>query len=169
MRTNKIKANDLELKEEVVAIKRVTKVIEGGRKFRFTAVVVVGDGNGTVGWGKGTAQEVPQAVNKAVETARKNLIKIPLRGDTLWHEVIGKFKAGKVLLRPASAGTGVVAGAATRIIAKRAGIKNLLAKSKGSSNPHNLVKATFDALQQQQSAGMVAKRRGISLEKVFNG
>lgn len=165
----KIKASDLELKEQVIAIKRVTKVVEGGRNFRFTAIVVVGDGNGTIGYGIGKAKDVQKSVGKGIESARKKLIKIPLRGDTLWHEITGKYKAGKVLLRPAAPGTGVVAGSATRIIAKLAGIKNLLAKSKGSSNPHNLVKATFNALTQQNSAGMVAKRRGISLDKVFNG
>lgn len=169
MRKTKIKANDVELKEEIVKINRVTKVVTGGRRFGFTAIVVVGNGQGVVGYGIGKAKEAPKAVGKAVENARKNLIKVPLRGDTLWHEITGKYKAGEVLLKPAAPGTGVVAGAATRIIAKVAGIKNLLAKSKRSSNPHNLVKATFNALEQQSTAGMVAKRRGIPLQQVFNG
>ena len=130
MPKQKPKANDFDLEEKVIAIKRVTKVVKGGRNFRFTAIVVVGDGNGTIGYGTGKAKEVQKAVGKGIESARKNLFKVPLRKDTLWHEVTGKYKAGEVLLRPAAPGTGVVAGAATRIIAKVAGIKNLLAKSK---------------------------------------
>lgn len=165
----KIKANDTELQEKVVVINRVTKVVEGGRNFRFTAIVVVGDKKGTIGYGIGKAKEPKKAVNKAIETARKNLITIPLRGDTIWHEATGKYKAGLVILIPAAPGTGVKAGAATRIIVQLAGIKNVLSKSKGSSNPHNLVKATFDALTQQNSALMVAKRRNITTEKVFKG
>lgn len=165
----KIKATDLELKDKVIAVKRVTKVVEGGRKFRFTAIVVVGDNNGTIGYGIGKSKEVKLAIQKAIENARKNLIKIPLRGDTLWNKILGKYKASSVLLMPAAPGTGVVAGSATRIIAQLAGIKNLLAKSKGSTNPHNLVKATFDGLTRQNDAVMVAKRRGIPVEKVFNG
>lgn len=169
MSQQKPKANDFDLQEKVIAIKRVTKVVKGGRNFRFTAIVVVGDRKGTIGYGIGKAKQVPKSVEKAIESARKNLFKVPLRKDTIWHEITGKYKAGEVLLRPAAPGTGVVAGAATRIIAKIAGIKNLLAKSKRSSNPHNLVKATFNALKQQSTAGMVAKRRGIPLNQVFNG
>ena len=164
-----MKASDLALKEEIVHINRVSKVVKGGRNFGFSAIVVVGDGNGTIGYGIGKAKDVQKSVAKAVESARKRLIKITLRGDTIWHSIDGKYGAGHVFLRPASSGTGVVAGGATRIIAKLAGIKNLLAKSKRSSNPHNLVKATFDALQRQNSAYMVAKRRGIPIEQVFNG
>ena len=169
MTNPRIKAIDLELKNEVIAVKRVTKVVEGGRRFRFTAIVIVGNGEGVVGYGIGKARDVSQAVKKAVEAARKNLVKVPLRSETLWHEVTGKFKSGRVFLCPAAPGTGVVAGSATRVIAKLAGIKNLLAKSKGSCNPHNMVKATFQAFSQLNDPGMVAKRRGISLQKVFNG
>lgn len=169
MSKTKLKASDFELKEEVIDINRVTKVVKGGRNFGFTALVVVGDRNGTIGYGKGNAKDVQKSVAKAIESARKRLIKIPLRRDTIWHEAYGKYGAGKVYLRPAAPGTGVVAGGATRTIAQVAGIKNLLAKSKGSTNPHNLVKATFDALQQQNTAGMIAKKRGITLEQVFNG
>ena len=165
----KIKAHELELKEEVIKIKRVSQASEGGRKFRFTAIVVVGNQNGIVGYGIGKAKEVQKSVQKAIENAKKRLIKIPLRNDTLCHQITGKYKAAEVLLKPAAPGTGVVAGAATRAIAKLVGIKNVLSKSKRSSNPHNLVKATFKALEQQNTAAMVAKRRGITIEQVFNG
>ncbi|MEM7361991.1 MAG: 30S ribosomal protein S5, partial [Bacteroidota bacterium] len=151
MSKKKIKASDFELKEEIVHINRVSKVVKGGRNFGFSSIVVVGDRNGTIGYGTGKAKDVQKSVAKAIENARKRLIKINLRGDTIWHPADGKYGAGHVFLRPASSGTGVVAGGATRIIAQAAGIKNLLAKSKRSSNPHNLVKATFDALQQQNS------------------
>ncbi len=166
---DKIKATNLELKEETIAIKRVTKVVEGGMNFRFTAIIVIGNGAGVVGYGIGKAKDVPKAIQKGIESARKKLIEISLRGDTTWYKTLGKFKSSQVVLKPAAPGTGVVAGGATRVIAKLAGIKNLLAKSKGSSNPHNLVKATFDALTRMEDGYKVAKRRGITINKVFNG
>ena len=165
----KIKSGDIDLKEKVVAIKRVAKVVKGGRRFSFSAVVVVGDGNGVVGYGLGKANEVTDAITKGIEDAKKNLVKVPILNGTVPHRIIGKYGGGKVLLQPAAAGTGVIAGGAMRAVLENAGVKDVLAKSQGSSNPHNVVKATFDALLNMRDPYAVAKQRGVSLDKVFNG
>ena len=164
-----VKASEIELKEHVVAINRVAKVVKGGRRFSFSAIVVVGDGHGVVGHGLGKANEVTDAITKAIDDAKKNLIKVPVINGTLPHEMIGKFSGGFVFVKPAAPGTGVIAGGAMRAVFESAGVKDVLAKSKGSSNPHNVVKATFDAFLQMRGAVTVAKQRGISLEKVFKG
>ena len=164
-----IKINELNLTEKVVAINRVTKVVEGGRNFSFSAVVVVGNGKGIVGHGLGKAQEVTNAIAKGVENAKKNLIEVPILKGTVPHQAIGKFGGGKVFIKPASAGTGIIAGGGVRVVLECAGINNVLSKSKGSSNPHNTVKATIDALSQMRDPITIAIQRGISLEKVFNG
>ncbi len=164
-----IKASEIDLKEKVVAIKRVAKVVKGGRRFSFSAIVVVGDGNGVVGYGLGKANEVTDAITKGIDDAKKNLVKVPLLNGTVPHESLGKFGGGFVLVKPASQGTGVIAGGAMRAVFESAGIHNVLAKSKGSSNPHNVVKATFDALLSMRDAYTVAQQRGIELSKVFNG
>jgi small subunit ribosomal protein S5 len=164
-----VKASESDLKEKVVAIKRVAKVVKGGRRFSFSAIVVVGDGNGVVGYGLGKANEVTDAITKGIEDAKKNLIKVPVLKATVPHEMLGKYSGGFVLLKPAAAGTGVIAGGAMRAVLESAGIKDVLAKSKGSSNPHNVVKATFDALLKMRSPHSVAEQRGVSLSKVFNG
>ncbi len=165
----KVKASEIDLKERVVNINRVAKVVKGGRRFSFAAVVVVGNGDGVVGHGLGKANEVTDAITKGIDDAKKNLIKVPVLKGTLPHEVKGKFCGGKVLLKPASAGTGVIAGGAMRAVLESAGVKDVLAKSQGSSNPHNVVKATFDALLQLRDPIAVAAQRGITMEKVFNG
>jgi len=164
-----IKASEIELKERVVAIKRVAKVVKGGRRFSFSAIVVVGNGNGVVGYGLGKANEVTDAITKGIDDAKKNLVKVPIKGGTLPHDVIGKYGGGLVLMKPASPGTGVIAGGAMRAVLESAGVKDVLAKSKGSSNPHNVVKATFDGLANLRDAFTIAQTRGISLDKVFNG
>lgn len=164
-----VKASEIDLKEKVVAIKRVAKVVKGGRRFSFSAIVVVGDGHGVVGYGLGKANEVTDAITKGIDDAKKNLVRVPVLKGTVPHEAIGKFGGGLVLLKPASAGTGVIAGGAMRAVLESAGIHDVLAKSKGSSNPHNVVKATFDALNRMRDPFSVAKQRGVSLDKVFNG
>lgn len=158
-----------EFKEKMVALNRVAKVTKGGRTFSFAAIVVVGDGKGQVGQGLGKAREVSDAIAKAVEDAKKNLIKVPVLNGTVPHEVHGKFGAGKVLLKPASNGTGVIAGGAMRAVLDMAGVHNVLAKSLGSANPHNVVKATLDALSKLRTPHTVAKERKVDLNKVFNG
>lgn len=165
----KVKASEIDLKERVVAIKRVAKVVKGGRRFSFSAIVVVGNGEGVVGYGLGKANEVTDAITKGIDDAKKNLVKVPIINGTVPHENIGKYSGGFVLLKPAAEGTGVIAGGAMRAVLESAGIHNVLAKSKGSSNPHNVVKATFDALTNMRDPITVAQHRGISLSKVFNG
>ncbi len=164
-----VKASEIDLKEKVVAIKRVAKVVKGGRRFSFSAIVVVGDGNGVVGYGLGKANEVTDAITKGIDDAKKNLVKVPILKGTVPHESLGKYSGGFVLVKPASPGTGVIAGGAMRAVFESAGVHNVLAKSKGSSNPHNVVKATFDALTKMRDPFTVAKNRGISLANVFNG
>lgn len=165
----KIKTTDLELKDRLVAVQRVTKVTKGGRHFSFSAIVVVGNENGIVGYGLGKANEVTTAIAKAVEEAKKNLIKVPILKGTIPHEQEAKFGGAQVFLKPASSGTGVKAGGAMRAVLESVGVKDVLAKSKGSSNPHNLVKATIKALVQMKDAYMVAQQRNVPIEKVFNG
>ena len=165
----KVKTTDIELKDRLVSIQRVTKVTKGGRTFSFSAIVVVGNENGIVGYGLGKSNEVTSAISKGIEDAKKNLIKVPIIKHTIPHEQIAKFGGAQVFLKPASSGTGVKAGGAMRAVLESVGIKDVLAKSKGSSNPHNLVKATFEALTQMRDALAVAQQRGISLNKVFNG
>lgn len=164
-----IKTSDLELKDRLVAINRVTKVTKGGRTFTFSAIVVVGNENGIVGWGLGKASEVTAAIAKGVDAAKKNLVKIPVIKGTIPHEQVAKFGGAKVLLKPARSGTGVKAGGAMRAVLESVGIHDILAKSQGSSNPHNLVKATLAALLEMRDAYTVAQQRGVTLEKVFKG
>jgi len=164
-----VKASEIDLKERVVAIKRVAKVVKGGRRFSFSAIVVVGDGNGVVGYGLGKANEVTDAITKGIDDAKKNLVKVPITKGTVPHESIGKYGGGLVLVKPAAPGTGVIAGGAMRAVLESAGVHDVLAKSKGSSNPHNVVKATFDALSKMRDAYTVAQYRGVPLSKVFNG
>lgn len=165
----KVKTSDLELKDRLVAIKRVTKVTKGGRTFSFSAIVVVGNEDGIVGYGLGKANEVTTAIAKGVEDAKKNLIKVPIMKGTIPHEQLGKYGGANVFIKPASSGTGVKAGGAMRAVLESVGIKDVLAKSKGSSNPHNVVKATIDALLELRDAKTVAVHRGIEIEKVFKG
>lgn len=170
MNANKaVKANEAELKERVVAINRVAKVVKGGRRFSFSAIVVVGDGKGVVGYGLGKANEVTDAITKGIEDAKKNLFQVPVIKGTLPHEMEGKYSGGLVFIKPAAAGTGVIAGGAMRAVLEAAGVHDVLAKSKGSSNPHNVVKATIDALMKMRAPHQVAMQRGIKLAKVFNG
>ncbi|MFC3810092.1 30S ribosomal protein S5 [Lacihabitans lacunae] len=164
-----IKVNESELKERVVAINRVAKVVKGGRRFSFSAIVVLGDGQGAVGQGLGKANEVTDAIAKAIEDARKNLVNVPIINGTVPHEMEGKYSGGFVFVKPAAAGTGVIAGGAMRAVLEAAGVHNVLAKSKGSSNPHNVVKATIDALVKMRAPHEVSMQRGIKLNKVFNG
>jgi len=164
-----VKPGGLELKDRLVGVQRVTKVTKGGRAFGFSAIVVVGDENGVVGHGLGKSKEVATAIAKAIEDAKKNLIRIPLNNGTLPHEQKGKFGGARVFIKPASQGTGVIAGGAVRAVLESVGVHDVLSKSQGSSNPHNVVKATFDALLQLRDANRVAQQRGISVDKVFNG
>ena len=169
-KNNRVKStNDLELKDRLVAINRVTKVTKGGRAFSFAAIVVVGNEDGVIGWGLGKANEVTAAIAKGVEAAKKNLVRVPVYNGTIPHEQEAKFGGSRIFLKPASEGTGVKAGGAMRAVLESAGIKDVLAKSKGSSNPHNLVKATIEALSEMRSPQEIAKNRGISVEKVFKG
>lgn len=165
----RIRPGEITLTEKVVAINRVAKVTKGGRTFSFTALVVVGDGKGVVGHGLGKSNEVIDAINKGIEDAKKNLIKVPVINGTVPHEQIGKFGGGNIFLKPAAHGTGVIAGGAMRAVLESAGVTDVLAKSKGSSNPHNVVKATFDALIKMRDPYTVAKTRGLDMKKVFNG
>lgn len=162
-------SNDVELKDRLVAINRVTKVTKGGRTFSFSAIVVVGDENGVIGWGLGKAGEVTAAIAKGVQAAKKNLIRVPILKGTIPHEQRAKFSGAEVFMKPASHGTGVVAGGAMRAVFDSVGVTDVLAKSKGSSNPHNLVKASIAALSELRDARMVAQNRGVSVSKVFNG
>ena len=160
---------DLELKDRLVGVQRVVKVTKGGRAFGFSAIVVVGDEQSIVGIGLGKSKDVSTAIAKAIESAKKNLVKVPVINGTIPHENFAKFGGAKVLIKPASHGTGVKAGGAMRAVIESAGIKDILAKSKGSSNPHNLVKATLKALLELRDARTVANQRGISIDKLFNG
>ena len=166
---SRVKAGDLELKEKVVAINRVVKTTKGGRAFSFSALVVVGNEQGVVGHGLGKAKEVQEAITKGIEDAKKNLIKVPVMKGTIPHDQLAKEGAAKVLIKPAAHGTGVIAGGALRAVLESVGVHNVLAKSQGSSNPHNVVKATMVALSNMRDAVAVARQRGISLDKVFNG
>ncbi|WP_124100483.1 30S ribosomal protein S5 [Ruminococcus sp. Marseille-P6503] len=162
-----IDASTLELSEKVVAINRVSKTVKGGRIMKFSALIVVGDGNGTVGFGIGKSSEVPDAIRKGIEDAKKNLIKISLKGTTIPHEIVGKFGAGEVLLKPAAAGTGVIAGGTVRAVVEAAGIKDIRAKSLRSNNPCNVVRATINGLSVIKSAEQVAEKRGKSVKEIL--
>jgi small subunit ribosomal protein S5 len=165
----KVRTSEAELKDKLVAINRVTKVTKGGRNFSFSAIVVVGDENGVVGHGLGKANEVTEAITKGIDLAKKNCIKVPILNGTIPHDQNGKYGGAKVFIRPAAHGTGVIAGGAMRAVFESVGITDVLAKSKGSSNPHNVVKATLDALAQLRDAYTVADQRGVELDVVFNG
>jgi len=166
---SKIKASELELQDRLVHVGRTAKVVKGGRRFNFSAIVVVGDGNGHVGYGLGKASEVVDAVSKATEAAKKSLVKVTIQNGTLPHEVMGRFGAAKVLFRPATAGTGVIAAGAVRAVLELCGVQDVLTKSLGSSNPHNSIKAAIKGLASLENAESVAERRGITLEKVVRG
>lgn len=165
----KVKSSEIELKERVVNINRVAKVTKGGRTFSFSALIVVGDGNGIVGHGLGKANEVTDAIAKGIDDAKKNLVKVPVLKGTVPHEQHGKYGGGRVFLKPAAHGTGVIAGGAMRAVLESAGITDVLAKSKGSSNAHNVVKATIDAMLNMRDAYTISQQRGLNLKKVFNG
>lgn len=167
--TKRVKSSEIELKDRLVSINRVTKVTKGGRAFGFAAIVVVGDEKGVVGYGLGKSKEVSDAVSKGIDDAKKNLVKVTISKTTVPHEQIGKFGGAVVLLKPAAPGTGVIAGGAMRAVLESVGIHDVLAKSKGSSNPHNVVKATIDALLKMRDAVAVSEQRGIKMSNVFNG
>jgi small subunit ribosomal protein S5 len=165
----RVKSSEIEFKDRLVSIQRVTKVTKGGRTFSFSAIVVVGNEQGVVGYGLGKAKEVTAAIAKGIDDAKKNLIKVPIMNGTLPHEQEGKYSGAKVFLKPAAPGTGVIAGGAMRAVLESVGIKDVLAKSKGSSNPHSVVKATINALIQMKDPYTIAQLRGIELSTVFNG
>ncbi len=165
----RVKSSDIEFKDRLVNIQRVTKVTKGGRTFSFSAIVVVGNENGVVGYGLGKAKEVTAAIAKGIDNAKKNLIEVPILKGTLPHQQEGKYSGALVFLKPAAPGTGVIAGGAMRAVLESVGVKNVLAKSKGSSNPHSVVKATIDALIQLRDPITIAQLRGVTLNKVFNG
>ncbi len=165
----KVKSSEIEFKDRLVSIQRVTKVTKGGRTFSFSAIVVVGNENGVVGYGLGKAKEVTTAISKGIDDAKKHLIKVPVHKGTIPHPQEGKYSGARVLIRPAAHGTGVIAGGAMRAVLESVGVTDVLAKSKGSSNPHSVVKATIDALTKLRDPFTVAQQRGISVEKVFNG
>lgn len=165
----RVKSSEIDFKDKLVSIQRVTKVTKGGRTFSFSAIVVVGNESGVVGYGLGKAKEVTSAIAKGIDDAKKNLIKVPVLNGTLPHQVVGKYSGAEVYMQPASPGTGVIAGGAMRAVFESVGIKDVLAKSKGSSNPHSVVKATIDGLLQLRDPYTIAQMRGISLDKVFNG
>ena len=168
VRKDRISSNELELKERVIAINRTAKVVKGGRRFGFNAIVVVGDGNGHVGYGLGKANEVSDAISKGADNAKKNLVRVPILKHTLPHEVKAKFGAARVFLKPASPGTGVIAGGPVRAIMEAAGVQDVLSKIVGSSNPHNVVKATIEALLSLMDARVLAKRRNMTMPELFN-
>ncbi len=165
----RVKSSEIELKDKLVSIQRVTKVTKGGRTFSFSAIVVVGNENGVVGFGLGKAKEVTAAIAKGVDDAKKNLIQVPVLHGTVPHAMEGKYSGARVLIKPAAPGTGVLAGGAMRAVLESVGLKDVLAKSKGSSNPHSVVKATFDALTKMRDPNTIAQLRGITLDQVFNG
>jgi small subunit ribosomal protein S5 len=167
MRTReRIDASQLDIKDTVVSINRVTKVVKGGKNLSFSALVVVGDGHGVVGFGIGKAKEVPSAIKKGIEAAKKNLIRVPLNGTTIPHAITGVFGAGRVLLKPAPTGTGIIAGGAVRAVVESAGVTNILTKSLGSANPHNVVRATFEGLATLKDPSLLARMRGKELEEL---
>ncbi len=165
----RVKPTGLDLKDRLVGVQRVTKVTKGGRAFGFSAIVVVGDGSGVVGYGLGKSKDVASAIAKAIEDAKKNLVRIPLFDNTIPHQQEARFGGAQVFIRPASKGTGVIAGGTVRAVLESVGVHDVLSKSKGSSNPHNAVKATFRALLSLRSVETIARQRGISVTKVFNG
>jgi len=165
----RVKSSEIEFKDRLVSIQRVTKVTKGGRTFSFSAIVVVGNENGVVGYGLGKANEVTSAIAKGVDDAKKHLLRVPILKGTLPHEQTGRYSGARVFIKPASPGTGVIAGGAMRAVLESVGVKDVLAKSKGSSNPHSVVKATIDALTQLRDAKTIAQLRGVSLDTVFNG
>lgn len=165
----RVKSSEIEFQDKLVSIQRVTKVTKGGRTFSFSAIVVVGNGQGVVGYGLGKAKEVQAAIQKGVDDAKKNLIKVPVLKGTIPHPQYGKYSGANVYLQPAAPGTGVIAGGAMRAVLESVGVKDVLAKSKGSSNPHSVVKATINALSQMRDPYTVAQLRGVELDKVFNG
>ena len=166
MNNQRIDVSQLQLKDTVVSINRVTKVVKGGKNLSFSALVIVGDEGGHVGHGSGKAKEVPQAIRKAIEAAKKNMIRVPLTNNTIPHQVMGLFGAGRVLLKPAQEGTGIIAGGAVRAVMQAAGVSNILTKSIGTSNPHNVIKATFDALNKLRDRQDVATLRGKTLQEL---